>query len=531
MEHGLIRTGRSAGWPEISALAVALVAALLGFAGLRWAPPDEPVMDAVYRTLQLFVLDGAALDGIADADLNPALQIARLLAPLATVLAVLVGLRSVLDEKLRLRRIARAAGHTIVCGDGPAAHVLAQNLRASGHAVVLVGEDAPQVDGIPSLRGNPREPATLRAAAVARARALYACEDHSAASAAVALSAGTLRSEQGPRLATFAQVRSDDLVNALRVNRMAAHRPAAVTIDFFVLTDIAARVLLQRHPVGAATPVVVGLDQMGRAVLRAIVRSPAAPPHPRPIVVTATAADVQAEAARLAAERLGWDVRCGPDDAGDGPVYVCLPDEEAALATGLRLTRHGDRHVIVCLPREDPFRQALAANGRLTVFGVLDEACHPEAIAADSIVGRAARAIHEQYCVQAALRGESPATNPSMRAWGDLPPHLKESNIAQAEHIGAKLAEIGASLTTTPPERPFRFSEDEVLRLARLEHTRWMQEREAAGYRYGPRRDERHHPDLVDWSNLSEESRQKDVDAVRLLPELLAAEGLHIQRG
>jgi hypothetical protein len=69
-----------------------------------------------------------------------------------------------------------------------------------------------------------------------------------------------------------------------------------------------------------------------------------------------------------------------------------------------------------------------------------------------------------------------------------------------------------------------------VLRLARFEHVRWMSEREAAGFRHSPRRDGNHHPDLVDWSNPSEESRDKDISAVRFLPELLAGEGLYIQR-
>jgi TrkA family protein len=531
MALGLTREGpRSAGRHELGALAIAVLAYVLGVVGLRWAlPASESNWDVAYQGLQLFVLGGDVTDHVTG---NPPLQIARFLAPFATVLGLLVGVRSVLDEKLRLRRIARATGHTIVCGNGPAAQVLAQSLRADGRTVVLVGDTAPEMDGIASLRGNARELDTLRAAGVAGASTLYACEEHSAASAAVALAAGASRSERAPRLATFAQVRSDGLVEALRVRRMAARRPDTVTIDFFVLHDIAARVLLERHPVGRTTPVVVGFDDVGRAVLRAIVRYPGTPPHPRTVVVAGAEPEtVDVEAARIAAERRGWDVQHGPEDAGDGPIYVCLRDEDEAISTGLRLARPGDRDVVVCLPREAPFRQALAAGGRLTVFGVLDEACRRDTIAADSIIGRAARAIHEQYRVQAARRGESPATNPSMLPWAELAPHLRESNIAQAEHIGAKLAEIGASVTTVPPEEPFALTEEEVLRLARLEHVRWMEEREAAGFRYGARRDDKHHPDLVDWSNLSEESQQKDVHAVRHLPELLAAEGLYIQRG
>ena len=54
---------------------------------------------------------------------------------------------------------------------------------------------------------------------------------------------------------------------------------------------------------------------------------------------------------------------------------------------------------------------------------------------------------------------------------------------------------------------------------------------ESAGYRYGPSRRGQEHPDLVDWPNLSDVSKEKDVSAVRGLPGLLADEGLYIRRG
>lgn len=523
--------GRSSGWPQLSAGAVALVAFGLAVVGIRVAEPAEPILDVFYRGLQMFVLDTGALEGRTPA--NPLLEIARFLAPLATVLAVLVALRRVLDAELRRRRIARSRGHTMVCGDGAAARALAQNLHAAGSAVVLVG-GATLGDEIPTVPGDPREPATLRAAGIGGAQVLYAFGNQSAANAAVVLAAGTVRAETGATLSTFAQVHSDELVDALRVRRMAADRPSNVTIDFFSLNDIAARMLVSRYPARGCTPVVVGFGPLGRAVLRAIVRAPAGAPRPHPVVVVAGVEDVQQEATRLEAVRRGWEIRTGQDGDGDGPVYVCLVDlvdEDEAIATGLRLARSGDRDIVVCLERESPFRQALHVAVRLKVFGVLDASCQEDAIAADSIVGRAARAIHERYRAEASRRGESIEVNPSMKPWVDLAPHLKESNLAQAEHVSVKLAALGATLTTSPPPIPFAFADDaEVLRLAKMEHMRWVEEREAAGYRYGPRREGMRHPDLVDWLNLSENSKQKDIDAIRNLPDLLAQEGLYIRR-
>jgi voltage-gated potassium channel Kch len=531
-------SGRSTIWPQVSAWVLAVVAFGLGVFSLWFALPGEPVVDLVYRALQLFVLDGGALQDVTEP--NGGLQVARFLAPFATVFGVLVALRGGLEEEVLRRRIARSTGHTIVCGDGPAARVLARNLvddyrkRASSdgrRAVVLIGRPPVRAeDGLLVVEGDAREPATLRAAGVAGARMLYACDDSSAANAAVALAAGNQRSPTGtPRLSTFAQVRSEDLVEALRVRRLAADPPPAVTIDFFAIPDIAGRVVVGRHPVGPATPTIIGSGPLARAVLWAVVRGPATTDR---TVVLAGRSDeaVQAEIERFAAGTLGWTLRAGGETDADGIVYVCLPDEDEAIATGLQLARTADRDVVVCLQRESPFRQALGDEGRMKIFGVLDEACREKAIEEDSVVGRAARAIHEHYRAEAAARHETVDTNPSMRPWAELPPHLQASNIAQAEHIGAKLAEIHAVLRTVPAPTPFAFTDDEVEQLAQAEHRRWVDERTAADFTYGPRRVGTFHPDLVDWSELGEVARNKDRTAVRHLPELLAAEGLHIWR-
>jgi hypothetical protein len=108
---------------------------------------------------------------------------------------------------------------------------------------------------------------------------------------------------------------------------------------------------------------------------------------------------------------------------------------------------------------------------------------------------------------------------------------LRESNYAQAEHIGIKLDAIDCTVVPARADTaPFVFQPGEVDRLARMEHVRWMAERHTAGYVYGPVRDGNHHPDLVDWQHLSAKSRAKDLDAVEQLPDLLAEAGLQIQR-
>jgi voltage-gated potassium channel Kch len=287
-------------------------------------------------------------------------------------------------------------GHTVVTGDSAASLVLAGNLRASGARVVLVGSEAAEVarrQGILVVPGDAREITTLRAAGVRGASALYACAPQTATNAAVVLAAAEIDGRD-QRLEAFAQVRSDELVEALRVRQVAALvQGRRVTIDFFSLEDTAARQLLDRYPPTAA----------------------------------------------------------------------------------LQLARTVDGRVVLCLQRESPFRQALMETPGLDIFGILDAAYTPEHITADAVIGKAARVIHNRYVESCRQRGDTELTNPSMRPWAELPLYLRESNYAQAEHIGVKLDAIDCTLVPARADAvAFEFRPGEVDRLARMEHVRWM---------------------------------------------------------
>jgi len=67
-------------------------------------------------------------------------------------------------------------------------------------------------------------------------------------------------------------------------------------------------------------------------------------------------------------------------------------------------------------------------------------------------------------------------------------------------------------------------------RLAESEHQRWCEERRADGWTTGSVIDlqQKRHPDLVPWSELSESRRELDNEAQRELPALLARYGLAI---
>ena len=76
----------------------------------------------------------------------------------------------------------------------------------------------------------------------------------------------------------------------------------------------------------------------------------------------------------------------------------------------------------------------------------------------------------------------------------------------------------------------FAFCEAEIELLAEMEHRRWAQERQAQGYLYGPNREGKQHPDLVDWQYLSDGAKDKDREAIRELPAILHHAGFQILR-
>jgi hypothetical protein len=543
-------------------LGIAAVSLVLGYIGLNEYLSHNTASgfgrgwtDILFYDLQLFVLNSAPAEGAGPFPV--ALGIARFLAPAATVVATVATVRLLLSEQLRRWSSASASKHAIVTGDGPIAVELARKLRAEYRKVVVVGVTPATAEQVRAHRlldvsGDPTDAGTLRAAGLRRANVLYACAELSTTNAATALRAREISQAHGrPLLIAFAQVRDAEISTALRARRIGAKDDSSFRLDFFSVEDTAARVLLDKHPLAPdgtrpAQVVIVGFGRLGRAVLHEIARRP----HPEgsPLRVSIRGAGTEALTDFLdlfPVVRRNCLVTCDDDapqrSSGGEPalIFICLPDNDDALNAGLAaahaMTTRSDR-VVICMSEPSPFgavlstQQALLddAEGRLTVFEVIEEACVPERIRED-LADQLGRAIHRAYVDNCAARGDSPRLNHSMRPWEDLPDHLKQSNLAQAADIGVKLDAIDCIVVPESAAVPdFAFSEPEINLLAEMEHRRWAQERKGQGYVYGPTREGNQHPDLVDWQYLSESAQAKDRDAIRELPMILWQAGFQI---
>lgn len=543
--------------------AVGLVPLVLGYIGLHEYLSRPPASasyghswpDILFYDLQLPILAAAPVEGPGPYPV--ALGIARLLAPAVAGLATLGTLRLLMAEQWRRWSSAASRGHSVVAGDGPVAVELARRLAAEGRRVVLVGAgDEPLAQGhhgnLLKVRGDPGVPATLRAAGIARAEELYACTPEGIANAGIVLRArDEMPGTRKDPLSAYALVRDVGLGVALRARRIGTAADPRLRLDFFDVNDIAARKLLDAHPLaagrrGMAAAVLVGLGSLSVAILQEIARRHPPVPGGTPVeVVIRNAPDAEVTAIADRFPSVAANCSLSHEQAGhlraseDCVIFVCLKDADEALREGLDLAHTTPSRVVVCL-RESSLAGVLGARGaliddimgRLAVFEVNQEACVPADIRADS-VERLARAMHGAYVAMEAAKGNTEAANPSMASWERLPEDLRRANIAQAADIGSKMEAIDAVVVPQSPGIPdFTFTDQEVERLSRMEHDRWMRERTARGWAYGEQRDNARklHPDLRDWSYLSEDARDKDRNAIRTLPDTLREAGFQIVR-
>jgi voltage-gated potassium channel len=122
-------------------------------------------------------------------------------------------LRQFLGRRFMNREISKLSGHTIVCGWGRVGRAVADDLAEAGHTVVIVDIDAERVVGLPypTVVGDATLDSTLRAAGIARAKALVAALEGDAENLFVTLSARAIV----PELFIVARARQDESVPKL----------------------------------------------------------------------------------------------------------------------------------------------------------------------------------------------------------------------------------------------------------------------------------------------------------------------------
>jgi len=158
-----------------------------------------------------------------------------------------------------------------------------------------------------------------------------------------------------------------------------------------------------------------------------------------------------------------------------------------------------------------------------------------------------ASAVHDAYVES--HKGKADVPQAATQSYDELSEHLKQQNRDNVLDISHKLAYVGCVMIPARAAVPaFTFSKGDLEKLAEMEHDRWLRAKVAAGWRYGPSRDdvEKTNPAVLNWRELaaeewaqldpalaaamgseplSEEEKEKDRAVVRAIPGILAKAG------
>ena len=543
----------------------AIAAFALGFAG--FFEHHHSVSDATYNSLKLFIFhESEANEGV-----GLCVNIARFLAPAVAGYAALVTLGSLFYERWLQMQIARRRGHIVLCGLGYVGNAFLESLREARKRVVVIEKDAESPNrqlcrrlGVPVIVGDAQQTRILQAAGVERAARLLAVTPDDAVNTEIVARAQELtspKSEHGRRprgrdLGCLAQIGDPDLCMWLRIEESKRH-DAESALDFFNPNETSARLLLDKFPFDATCErphiLVAHLDAGGAMLIFHAARQWYDHRHDKTVPLLVTVVDDQAEQQVdtllgqypvLENEKVCEFATCSASVrsiqrrlANTAPrisrAYVTAYDDAQALETALKLRREFDAlntkvPLVVALSGAEGVASLVTSSSgpNMDVFRTLQQTC-----TADFALGGSfetmAHAIHARY-------GDIQAGNTTPPAWSELGESFKESNRSQARHIAVKLNDIGCQIV---PLRDwgavdFTFTDEEVEKLAEMEHDRWRDERRADDWTWGEKRDNelKKNPYMVEWKKLPPDIAEWDREFVRAIPAFLASVGLQVVR-
>lgn len=539
--------------PVVWVVLLVPVALVLGYVGFRSIPNAAMGRsDALFSSLQLFALEGSV---------NPhgtpwSLNVARFLAPFTVVFVSALAVLAILRDQLqRLLVSLFARDHIVVVGLGRSGALLATALKQAGRAVVVVESDASnerisavRAHGVRVIIGDASHPVILRRAAILRARhVIIASGDDSRNLEVGDRSRALILVSRRKRPTVHIAVSDQNLWLELGRLHM-GHPPTGVTIEFYNDVDRQAQALLNEaeRATGIDSLRCVAVEGDGvlaqRLLVHLVRRAVLAGIRPKLFVSRSTADSV----VEPAGDRDPW-IRSAADVVVEPPstssssaavAFVCMTGPDSlAMARGLALSAAPDRiavYVAVQGQQTDALLESTVTRTAMHLVSVDFRALGDEFLR-QSGHELMARARHEDYLAQERAKGATITENPSLVNWQDLPTTLKESNRRFAGAVAEIIHDLGGQLVPLREleARSALFESSSVLeRLAMDEHERWMAALREDGWKYSANPKDpvgRTHPLLVSWAELPEVEKEKDRDAIRAIPRMLARIGFAVE--
>jgi voltage-gated potassium channel Kch len=497
-------------------------------------------------------------------------------------------------EKFYLIPLKFRLDHTIVCGLNYRSLVIIRDLVRRKQKPVVIEKDSHnayiescRLMGVIVIIGEPTDPHLLVSAGATRARYILSFTDSDESNAEAALQTMQLiLLKKTRKITAVIQILDPKLYLMIRKQAFATDSGSGFRIEFFNHYTTGSKILIDRHPPLCRVHkdtipfpvIIIGAGKLGENILTRIARvwyEKKFPSEVRPEIylVDLKAEKVQEvlntrfrklrEACNLIPVSLdvqsaafqNWTFLDTPSLKDGFTAYICFENDSLGLYTALALHQYAQGRMIKIIVRiEHNLHVAhLISCEQKTLEGI--EEILPvdmNSLTGDSTRIQAgeteyiARAIHENYYKNEMKKGQSSKQNKLLVSWDDLGTltlkkdgidgkYYQESNRNQAHFIRKKLnmigCDIGPLIEWDAPDT-FKFTSEEVETLAAVEHERWMQEKRAQGWHYGPVREDskKIHPSIIPYIQLSESEKEKDRETIRIIPGILSLIDFQVYR-
>lgn len=541
---------------------LAVVAFLLGMVGYEsyysLQNTATTMSDLAYLSLNLFFMQFAAKE-----TLPLALDIARWLAPSTLSYTLIKTLMSLMQGHIQRFRLRYLRGHAVVLGLNNRSMNIALSFKQHGFKTVVIDEDEHnrywgelKKNKINILVANPADSAILTATNVSKAAYLFACTSIDTANLNVIYEVFRLKqgSVDGPTLNTVCQIDNRTLLHALNNRPLFATNHHKLTTRTINYNFVSARWLLNEF---GPHKVITNLSQLNsfsvvilsdnvftaELILRlAEIGIYGFSDKIRIVLVGANSAKIcsDLEGHYPAIQELLTLEAVIPSRYNDSEfqsqlkqiapklIYICAPETgDKLLALQSVCDLAFKPQIVVCETdnqRSFEWLQGEYSKQKNVHFADVNSAiCHYEDVF-ENRLDRIAIAVHHNYVAQQLAKGETAVQNSSLVSWDELPEVLKDANRNQADHAAIKCYFLIGD--TFPSAKTIRatLTETSIQILAKMEHQRWVAEKKLSGWQYTSGNKDpvkRLSPSLINWDNLSNEEKQKDIDTIDLLPVLV----------
>jgi len=545
------------------------------------AGESHSFFELLYRSLQLFIMESGAFSGA----INWKLELARFLSPAIAAYAAICAFVLIFREQIHFFRVRLFKDHIIICGLSNKGILLAQGLLDNKERVVILELDESndyiaqcRERGAVILAGDATDAEMLRKARIKKAKYLISVCGDDGVNTEVAVNARSLVKDPKKRVLTcIVHIVDPQLCHLLREREIGEDQIESFRLEFFNVFSSGAKICLEEYPpfddkTKSPHLLIVGVGRMGESLVVHASKKweglSADTNQKLEITIIDREAKNKVDLLRIKYPQLRESTALNPlqidinskefqearflfDANGTcrfTGIYICFDNDSFGLSTALSLHQHLRKHsimIIIRMTRDSGLATLLHAEKtkedanedsfkKLHAFGLIDNTCAP-ALLVSGIHERLARIIHEEYRKKQKRMGKTEKENPSLVHWHRLPESLKESNRRQADHISIKLKKLGCGIAPILDwkEPLFEFKKNEIIKMAQLEHKRWMEERKKAGWKYAPGEKnikKKTSPYLVPWEQLSPEIQNLDKDTVINIPLLLAKAGFKVYR-